>query len=63
MPKLSEISYSREATIAAITDFYRFLEKMYLPDGAFAEAPEGGWPSITRESMQPLGKDEEVIGL
>ena len=63
MPKLSEVTYSREATIAAVTDFYRFLEKMYLPDDAFAEAPEDGWPSITKENMLPLGKDDEVIEL
>ncbi|TQN64229.1 hypothetical protein CSHISOI_11201 [Colletotrichum shisoi] len=32
MPTLEQVEYSRGATVAAVTDFYAFLTKMYLPD-------------------------------
>ncbi|KAI0007292.1 hypothetical protein F4779DRAFT_592626 [Xylariaceae sp. FL0662B] len=63
MPKLSEISYSRDGTIAAVRDYYHFLTKMYLPDSAILEPPTDGWPSITEDSMRTLGKTDEVVAL
>lgn len=63
MPRLHEITYSRDATIAAIRDYYHFLTKMYLPTSAVIEPPPDGWPTITADSLRPLGKTDEVIAL
>jgi hypothetical protein len=60
MPELHEVSYSREATIAAVRDFYQFLLKMYLPENMLEEPPAGGWPTITNERVHYLGKNDEV---
>lgn len=32
MPELADVSYSRETTIAAVSDYYNFLTKLYLKD-------------------------------
>ncbi|KAK1767570.1 hypothetical protein QBC33DRAFT_569894 [Phialemonium atrogriseum] len=61
MPELSEIGYSRDACVAAVRGYYDFLTKMYLDESDIVEPPEGGWPSITTESLQSLGKTNEVI--
>lgn len=63
MPEISKISYSREATIVALRDYYQFLIKMYLPDSAIIEPPAEGWPSITTDTMRPQGKTNEVVEL
>lgn len=63
MPELSEIEYSRDTCVAAFRDYYSFLAKMYLKDLMIIEPPEGGWPSITTECMQEVGKTEEVAML
>ncbi|KAH0028548.1 hypothetical protein KCU78_g3608, partial [Aureobasidium melanogenum] len=63
MPTLDEITYSREATIAAFRDYYEFLIKMFLPDDWIIEPPAGGWPSITKEKADLLGKNDEVYKL
>jgi hypothetical protein len=63
MPELHEVSYSREATIAAFRDFYQFLTKMYLPENMVEEPPAGGWPTITNENVRLLGKNDEVAEL
>jgi hypothetical protein len=49
MPELHEVSYSREATIAAFRDFYQFLAKFYMSEDEIEEPPAGGWPTITNE--------------
>jgi hypothetical protein len=63
MPELSDISYSREATIAAIRDYYAFLVALYLPESAIKEPPPEGWPSITADRMRVAGKTDEVVAL
>src|SRR5437868_6411977 len=63
MPPLSEISYSREACIAAVREYYAFLAKMYLNESDVIEPPEGGWPSIPTETFQGLAKSDELIPL
>jgi hypothetical protein len=63
MPRLSEISYSHEAAVAAISDYFDFLAKMYLDESAILRPPEGGWPEITPDRLQGLGKTDEVIML
>ena len=63
MPELSEIGFSQEACVAAVRDYYRFLAQMYLDESAVIEPPEGGWPEITADSLQNLGKNDAVISL
>lgn len=63
MPKLSEISYSHEACVAAVRDYYRFLVQLYLDESAVVEPPEDGWLEITDDSLRTLGKDDTVISL
>ncbi|KAK4125680.1 hypothetical protein N657DRAFT_642419 [Parathielavia appendiculata] len=63
MPELHETTYSREATIAAVREYYRFLTRMYLKESYIAEPPQGGWPEISRETIGALGKTDEVISL
>jgi hypothetical protein len=58
-----QVEFSREETIAAIKDFYDFVTKMYVDEGAFESPPEGGWPGITRESMKNFGKTDEIVEL
>ncbi|KAK4506098.1 hypothetical protein PRZ48_004063 [Zasmidium cellare] len=60
---LSRITYSREETIAAFRDYYEFLQSMYLDESRILIPPEDGWPEITVEIMQLLGKDSEVTEL
>ncbi|KHO00989.1 uncharacterized protein MAM_01767 [Metarhizium album ARSEF 1941] len=63
MTRLSDITYSQEATVEAVRDYYTFLTRMYLDDHLVKEPPEGGWPGITAESMRGLGKTDQVISL
>lgn len=63
MPELHEVSYSREATIAAFRDYYQFLIAMFLPEDRVKETPAGGWPAITKKNVRLLGKNDEVFEL
>ncbi|KAI1734711.1 hypothetical protein F4680DRAFT_462263 [Xylaria scruposa] len=63
MPRIEDISYSREATVTALSSYYQFLTKLYLPEDFVIYPPQGGWPSITQESKAGLGKTDEVISL
>jgi hypothetical protein len=63
MPLLNEISYSRDAVVAAVRDYYGFLVDMYLPKSQVLQAPDGGWPSITSDTWTDFGKSDEVIAL
>jgi hypothetical protein len=66
MADLEDIIYSREATIAAVTDYYTFLTKMYLKEYHVVYPPVGGWPSIVDAdpaALQSLGKSDEVLAL
>ncbi|TWU72499.1 hypothetical protein ED733_002052 [Metarhizium rileyi] len=60
---LSEVTYSEEATVAAVRDYYQFLASMYLDKTVIQEPPKDGWPCITPESMRGLGKTDKVISL
>jgi hypothetical protein len=44
MPELADISYSHDATVAAIRDFITFLTEMYLDESLVMEPPASGWP-------------------
>ncbi|KAB5570100.1 hypothetical protein GE09DRAFT_696008 [Coniochaeta sp. 2T2.1] len=66
MSQLADITYSREATIAAVTDYYEFLTKLYLDSSRVIYPPAGGWPSIVNarpKQLAALGKSDEVLGL
>jgi hypothetical protein len=63
MPRLSEVSYSLEETVAAIRDYFEFLTRVYLDESLVLLPPEGGWPEITPERLQGLGKTDDVIQL
>ncbi|KAK2043888.1 hypothetical protein LZ31DRAFT_313613 [Colletotrichum somersetense] len=62
MPTLDQVEYSQETTVAAVTDFYAFLTKMYLPESAVVHPPPGGWPTLASD-LQDLGKSDEVLSL
>lgn len=42
MSMLEDISYSREASIAAVRDYYHFLTRMYMEESVVVEPPKGG---------------------
>ncbi|KAK4233655.1 hypothetical protein C8A03DRAFT_38628, partial [Achaetomium macrosporum] len=66
MPDLEDIIYSREGTIAAVTDYYVFLTRMYLKESHVVYPPAGGWPSIVNADpaeLRSLGKSNEVLAL
>jgi hypothetical protein len=63
MPPLNKISYSRDAVVAAVRDYYSFLVDMYLPESLVLQAPDGGWPSITSDTWTDFDKSDEVIAL
>ena len=63
MPDVEDVSYSREATIQAFRDYYRFLVELYMDGSYIIEPPEGGWPSISPEFQKASGKSDEVIAL
>ncbi len=63
---LDDIKYSRETAIAAVTDFYRFLTRMYLNESHVIYPPAGGWPAIVNAdpaALQCLGKSDEALAL
>lgn len=57
------VGFDRDATVAAVRDYYHFLTKMYLEADRIMEPPPGGWPDITPESMRPLGKTDAAVDL
>jgi hypothetical protein len=63
MPRIEDISYSREATVAAIRNYYHFLVSMYLDPSDVQEPPESGWPSIPLNGWRNFDKTDEVIAL
>ncbi|RYP53139.1 hypothetical protein DL768_001813 [Monosporascus sp. mg162] len=62
MPNLEEITYSRDATVDAVRDYYDFLTKMYLEESYILEPPAGGWSTI-RPYLECMGKTDEVLSL
>lgn len=63
---LEDITYSRTDTIAAVSDYYKFLTTMYMDDSQVVYPPTGGWPSIVNadpDVLKLLGKSDEVLTL
>jgi hypothetical protein len=63
MLELDEISYSESAAVTAISDFYKFLTKMYLDEETVEWPPEGGWPTLTENAFGSMEKSDQVISL
>jgi hypothetical protein len=63
MPKLEDFSYLFEETVTAVNDYYDFLTKVYIDESRILPSPEGGWPEITPERLEDLGKTDEIIKL
>lgn len=61
MSGLDSITYSRNATVAAVRDYYAFLASMYLDPADVQTPPATGWPSI--DSLQCTDKTPEVLDL
>lgn len=60
------IVYDRAATIAAITDYYIFLTKMYIKESQIIYPSPQGWPSIINADpalLYSFGKSDEVLAL
>ncbi|KAH6851102.1 hypothetical protein B0I37DRAFT_373202 [Chaetomium sp. MPI-CAGE-AT-0009] len=61
-----DITYSREATIAAVSDYYTFLTRMHMHESHVVYPPPGGWPEIVDADpavLQSFGKSDEVLAL
>ena len=41
-----DITYDRDATVAAVKDYYKFLTDMYLDEDVVQHPPADGWPNI-----------------
>lgn len=63
MPYLADITYSQDATVKAVRDYYHFLAQMYLDEDCIREPPVDGWPEISTESLLALDKSDEVVSL
>lgn len=55
--------YSRDATVAAVRDYYALLTDMYLDPSDVLSPPAGGWPPSTINRLQCMGKAPEVLDL
>lgn len=53
----------RDVLAAELLSLYEFLTTLYLPDDCIKRPPKGGWPSITAERLEFLGKTDAVIDL
>lgn len=54
-------TFSREKFVAALTDYYDFLRRAYIPDHLFKYPPENGWPELVNADLSFMGKDEVVL--
>ncbi|KAL1599812.1 hypothetical protein SLS60_007617 [Paraconiothyrium brasiliense] len=54
--------YDRDATIAAVTSYYEFLTRMYLPEDSIMYPPPEGWSIPERQTFSPP-KDDTVLDL
>lgn len=62
----NDTTYSREKAITAVTDYYKFLTRLYLHESHVVYPPAGGWPAIINADpavLELLGKSDEVLAL
>ncbi|KAH7092264.1 hypothetical protein FB567DRAFT_516871 [Paraphoma chrysanthemicola] len=55
--------YSRDECVAAIRDYYDFLAKSFMDPLFIVEPPQNGWPDISTDATNHLGKTEQVMDL
>lgn len=53
----------RDQIAAQLLSYYEFLVTMYLPEDCLKRPPDGGWPQITAERLEWLGKTDAVVDL
>lgn len=59
-----ESSYSREKATTAVRSFYTFLTSLpRLSADDILDPPQGGWPDLTDEFLEPFGKNAAVHDL
>ena len=63
MPRVSEITYSRDATVQAFRDYFQFLVFMYMDQSNIVEPPESGWDEINPRGWVNFDKTDKVIDL
>ncbi|PGH29265.1 hypothetical protein GX50_07980 [[Emmonsia] crescens] len=57
-------NYSRDETVAVITEYYDFLvDRGFLPASAVLYPPAGGWPELPEDSLAMLGRTPAVNDL
>lgn len=56
-----EQAFDREEFVSELTSYYEFLVKMYLTESKLKRPPEGGWPSLTPDKLEFMGKNEDVM--
>ncbi len=62
----NDTTHSREKAITAVTDYYKFLTRLYLHESHVVYPPAGGWPAIINADpavLELLGKSDEVLAL
>ncbi|KAF1828426.1 hypothetical protein BDW02DRAFT_484484, partial [Decorospora gaudefroyi] len=57
------MAFDQAEFITLLTDYYEFCNRNFWDDSVVSEAPAGGWPSITQESMANLRKTDAAIEL
>ncbi|KAK4119415.1 hypothetical protein N657DRAFT_684489 [Parathielavia appendiculata] len=64
-PNPEEVSYSREATIVASTDYYTFLTRLYMNESQIIHPHAEGWSIVNADpgKLQDLGKSDEVLSM
>ncbi|KAF6808576.1 hypothetical protein CSOJ01_07431 [Colletotrichum sojae] len=56
------MAYDREEFVRLLTDYFNFCIRVFW-SGTVVQAPTGGWPSITQESLANLERSSTVIDL
>jgi hypothetical protein len=57
------MSFDQVEFLTLLTDYYEFCNRVFWDDSVVAEAPNGGWPSITQSTMANLHKTDTAIEL
>jgi hypothetical protein len=63
MPSVSEIIYSRDATVQAVRDYFRFLVAMYMNESEIIEPSGNEWDTISPDGWPNFDKTEEAMDL
>ncbi len=63
MPPLSEVRYSREATIAAVAKYFEFLARMCVDKAPILWLPNKGWPNIRVDNLGNRQEEADEVVL